>query len=317
MNSKGLDLQSVTDALRASKRAVLVSHEYTDGDDLGAMLACKFALESWGANATAVARGGIGDNLMFLPGVSQVLPEPPKDGCDTVVYFGCGVAARTGFENWDLTGKKIINIDHHVDNRLFGDINLVDPAAAATCEIVYHLIKFWKVEITKPMAVNLLTGIFNDTGGFRHANTTAQILEIAAELMRTGARIDRISEFFFGKSELPKLRAWAKALENARFDPEQQMVYSIVTEEDLKEVGAEPEDLEGVVSILNTVPEAKFSMILKQRGDEIKGSLRSENYKGVDVAAIARTFGGGGHKLAAGFKLKGKIEKTMDGWKIT
>lgn len=317
MMKNNLDFKAASKALFAAHHAVLVSHEFTDGDDLGAILACKFALQVKGVRTTVVARGGVPDNLMFLPGVLEVTQQPPEESYDTVAFFGCGARARAGFEQWDTSGKKILNIDHHIDNRLFGDINLVDASASATCELVYHLIKFWKAEITKPIAMNLLTGIFNDTGGFRHANTTAQVLEIAAELMRHGARIDHISEFYFGRSELPKLRAWAKALENTRFDPEQKMVYSVVTEEELMEVGANPEDLEGVASVLNTVPEAKFAMVLKQRGDEIKGSLRSETYKGVDVAAIARTFGGGGHKLAAGFKLKGKIEKTADGWKIT
>lgn len=317
MAKPDLDFKAVSEAMLASKHIALVSHEFTDGDDLGAMLACKFALQEKGVRSSAVAKGGVPDNLVFLPGVLEVVETPPGENCDTIVYFGCGGKDRPGFEDWDTSGKQLINIDHHVDNRLFGDINLVDGSAAATCELVYHLIKFWGASITKPIAVNLLTGIFNDTGGFRHANTSAKILEIAAELMRHGASISRISEFYFGKSELPKLRAWAKALENTRVDPQQGMVYSIVTEEELKEVGASPEDLEGIASILNTVPEAKFSMVLKQRGDEIKGSLRSENYKGVDVAAIARKLGGGGHKLAAGFKLKGKIEKTQDGWKIT
>ena len=95
------------------------------------------------------------------------------------------------------------------------------------------------------------------------------------------------------------------------------MVYTIITEQDLAKAEASEEDLEGVVELLNTIPEAKFSMLLKQRGDEVKGSLRSEPHKGVDVSEIARAFGGGGHKLAAGFKFKGTIEKTAEGWKIT
>ena len=107
------------------------------------------------------------------------------------------------------------------------------------------------------------------------------------------------------------------AIENARFDPERGIVYTVITEEDLRKVSAEEDDLEGIVELLNTVPEAKYSMLLKQRGDEVKGSLRSEVYKGVDVSEIARTFGGGGHKLAAGFKFKGRIERTPEGWKIT
>ena len=113
------------------------------------------------------------------------------------------------------------------------------------------------------------------------------------------------------------LRAWAVALENARFDPQHQIIYTVITENDLEKVSAREDDLEGMVELLNTIPEAKYSMLLKQRGDEVKGSLRSEVYKGVDVSEIARRWGGGGHKLAAGFKFKGRIERTPEGWKIT
>jgi len=116
---------------------------------------------------------------------------------------------------------------------------------------------------------------------------------------------------------LPKLRMWAMALENAHFDEKRQVVYTVVTTEDLAQAGAKEEDLEGVAELLNTIPEAKFSMLLKQRGEDVKGSLRSEPHKGVDVSEIARSFGGGGHKLAAGFKFKGTIEKTENGWRIS
>lgn len=311
-----LDFSEAVSALRSAEDILFISHEYTDGDDLGAMLALALSLESAGKSPAVCARGGVPDNLIFLPGVQNVVEVLPQKNFDLAVYLGCGEKSRIGFEAGPKA-QRILNIDHHPDNRRFGDINLVDPQAAANCEIAYHLIKALDMEIGKPAAMNLLAGIFSDTGGFRHANTSAAVLEIAADLMRRGARIDRISEYYFGKSELSKLRAWAKALENMRFDPAREMVYSVVTEAELEELGATHDDLEGIVSVLNTVPEAKFSMLLKQRGDEIKGSLRSEDYKGVDVSAIARTFGGGGHKLAAGFKLKGKIERTAEGWKIT
>ncbi len=304
-------------ALSKADGVLIVSHEFTDGDDLGSTLALTEALEALGVRCYPAAYGGVGDNLLYLPNAQRVLGRIPEENFDTVVYVGCGEMRRIGFDGWMPGERMTVNIDHHPDNKRFARLNLVDPVASATCEIVYDFLKFSKINITKSMAVCLLGGIFGDTGGFRHANTTARVLEIAADLMRRGARIDRIADYYFGRAELPKLRAWAKALENARFDPAQQMVYSIVTETELAEIGADPEDLEGVASVLNTIPEAKYSMLLKQRGDEIKGSLRSESYKGVDVSEIARSYGGGGHKLAAGFKLKGKIEKTPDGWKIT
>lgn len=317
MTNPALDYPAASDLILPARVILLVSHEFTDGDDLGGMLALRQAFAGQGKKISVVARGGVPDNLWFLPGVQEVSNELPTETFDLVIVFGCGNLSRIGFDPTPLQGVPILNIDHHKDNQFFGTVNLVDPEAPATCEIVYHLFKHLQLALTKSVAINLLTGIFNDTGGFRHANTTAHILEIAAELIRRGASIQRIAEYYFGKNELPRLRAWAKALENARFDPVKQMVYSVVTEEELAEIGAQSEDLEGVVSLLNTIPEAKYSMLLKQRGDEIKGSLRSEVYKGVDVSAIARSFGGGGHTLAAGFKLKGKLERTKDGWKIS
>lgn len=200
---------------------------------------------------------------------------------------------------------------------MFGTVNVWDKEMAANCELVYFMLQEWEAEIDKVIAMNLLTGIFTDTGGFRHDNVRAETFNVSAELLRKGAKLDLISRFTFSNKELPQLRAWAKALENAKFDPEREIVYTIITPEDLAEVGANESHLDGVVELLNTIPKARYSMLLKQRGDEIKGSLRSEAYKGVDVSKIARAFGGGGHKLAAGFKFKGKIDKTGDGWRIT
>jgi phosphoesterase RecJ-like protein len=318
MNKQEADFAAAQKFLDAAQAVLLVSHEFTDGDELGAALALKQILSAAGKKVQVVAKGGVPDKLLFLPGATEALENLPPDRAGAaLVFLGCGSADRSGFEELVKEAPKVLNIDHHPDNQNFGQVNLVDASAAATSQIVYRYLKFIRAPITKPVAINLLTGIFHDTGGFRHANTTAEIFEIAAELVSRGARIDRISDHYFGHSELPKLRAWARALENARFDPEKQMIYSIVTEEDLKEVNASSEDLEGLAEVLNTVPEAKFSMFLKQRGEEVKGSLRSEDYKGVDVSEIARSYGGGGHKLAAGFKLKGKVERTPDGWKIT
>ena len=301
------------------QRFLIFSHEYTDGDDLGAGLALKRALEQGGKTVAIVAKGGVPDSLLFLPGHGEVHASLPKDfeTFDLLITLGCGKLERTGFPELASWRKPILNIDHHHDTSLFGTVNIWDESRAANCELVYLLLRAWEVSIDKIMALNLLTGIFTDTGGFRHANVTALTMEVAADLLRHGAKIDLISRFTFSQKDLPKLRVWAVALENARFDEAKQIVYTVVTSDDLNRAQASEDDLEGVVELLNTIPEAKFSMLLKQRGDEVKGSLRSEPHKGVDVSEIARSFGGGGHKLAAGFKFHGKIEKKESGWEIT
>lgn len=302
-----------------SRRVIVVSHEYTDGDDLGSMLAISRVLSDEGRKAWSAAFGGVPDNLLFLPGHSEVqgvLPENLSE-YDLVVTVGCGKLERTGFAELSSWQGKLLNIDHHHDTQMFGTVNVWDETRAANCELVYLMLREWGRDIDKAAALCLLTGIFTDTGGFRHANVTAATLEIAAELLRRGARLDLVARFTGSTKDLPKLRVWAMALEHARFDAERQVVYTVVTAEDLARAQAREEDLEGVVELLNTIPEARFSLLLKQRGEEVKGSLRSEPHKGVDVSEIARSFGGGGHKLAAGFKFKGRIEKTNSGWKIT
>lgn len=304
--------------MASTQSFLLVSHEYTDGDDLGAMLALGRALEIMHKKTYKLVKGGVPDNLLFLPGQSEVEEALPSfDEYEILVTLGCGNLARAGFSELEGWNKPILNIDHHHDTQMYGTINIWDENMAATCELVYLFLKETGVEIDKFMAMNLLTGIFTDTGGFRHANVTTLTFEIAADLLRRGAKLHIISRFTFSQKDLPKLRAWAIALENTRFDSKHKMVYTVITAEDLAQAEAREEDLDGVIELLNTIPEAKFSMLLKQRGGEIKGSLRSETYKGVDVSEIARAFGGGGHKLAAGFKFQGKIEKTENGWKIT
>ncbi|MDP3741319.1 MAG: bifunctional oligoribonuclease/PAP phosphatase NrnA [bacterium] len=302
-----------------NQRFLVVSHEYTDGDDLGAILAFGRVLERMEKQAILAAKGGIPDSLLFLPGHNDVHDSLPANynECEVLVTIGCGDMKRTGYEELLKWSKPILNIDHHSDTQMFGTVNVWDQTAAANSELLYLLIQDWGIEIDKFIALNLLTGIFTDTGGFHHANVTAQTLEIAAELLRKGAKLDLISRFTQSQKELPMLRAWSVALEHTKFDPIQKIVYTVITDEDLKKANAAPDSLEGIVELLNTIPEAKFSMLLKQRGNEIKGSLRSEPHKGVDVSEIARAFGGGGHKLAAGFKFKGRIERTKEGWKIT
>jgi phosphoesterase RecJ-like protein len=181
---------------------------------------------------------------------------------------------------------------------------------------MFYFFQTCKLEIDHEMATCLLTGIFTDTGGFKHANTTSDALAVASELMKKGARIEKISKNIMGKKKPGSIRIWARALENTRFDEQKMMVYSVLTEEDMKETGASDDDLSGFINLLTAIPQAKFAMLLRQDGNTVRGSLRSEPDRNVNVSKIAATFGGGGHALASGFKIKGRIVKMGRGWKI-
>jgi phosphoesterase RecJ-like protein len=142
-------------------------------------------------------------------------------------------------------------------------------------------------------------------------------MNIASDLMKKGAPISKIVDIVFANKKISTLKLWGRAFEKAKINPRNGMIATVLTEDDIKDCEASTEDIAQVASILNTVPGTKFSLILSQReGDNIKGSLRSEEYKGVDVSEIAHQFGGGGHKLASGFEVKGKIVETEEGWEI-
>jgi phosphoesterase RecJ-like protein len=167
------------------------------------------------------------------------------------------------------------------------------------------------------MTTFLMLGILGDTGSFQHSNTTPRVMEIASTLLKKGAPLSKIIETAFANKNISTLKLWGKAFERAKINPQNGLIISVLTQTDLEECSAGSEDIAQVASILNTVPDTKFALILSERGDGIvKGSLRSEEYKGVDVSKIAARFGGGGHKLASGFEIKGKLQETENGWKI-
>jgi phosphoesterase RecJ-like protein len=313
--NKHFEFTKALDLINKSQNIFLTTHEGTDGDDLGSLLAISKFLQSLGKNVSAAVKGGIPENLLFLPLVESVKDTVPEN-FDLLITFGCNKLERTGFVALKSYAGASLSFDHHPDNGNFATVNVVDPEASAVAELVYYFLKFAEAQIDAQMATPLLTGIFTDTGGFKHANTTAETLTVAADLLKKGARIDKIAFQTMGRKRPNAIKAWARGLENARYDEEKKMVFSVLTEEELKEVGATDDDLDGFVELLNNMPQAKFALFLRQDGDIVKGSLRSEPQKGVDVSKIAKSFGGGGHKLAAGFKVDGKLKKEGDAWKI-
>jgi phosphoesterase RecJ-like protein len=310
------DFKQAWDLIAQADKIFLTTHESTDGDDLGSLLAVRQALLSMNKRVKAAVKGGVPHTLKFLPGTSDVGGELPREKFDLVITFGCSKIDRTGFAPLNTIEAPVINFDHHPDNTQFGQVNVVDEQTAAVAELVYYFLQSKRVRLNFEIATCLLTGIFTDTGGFKHANTSAEVMEVAAALLKKGARIDRIASYTFGQKRPQALKAWSRALANTRFDKNRQMVFSVLTAQDIAEVGAAGDDLQGFVELLNHIPQAKFALMLRQDGDMIRGSLRSELYKDVDVSRIARTFGGGGHKLAAGFKVKGQLMRTGNTWEI-
>lgn len=304
--------------LESSQRILLTTHERTDGDDLGSVLALADHLASSGKDITIAIVGGVPEQLTYLPGSKLVIEDISRADFDLLVISGCSNIERCGNPKIIELGVPILNIDHHPDNTKFGTVNVVDPAKSAVAELVFDFFNYCGWEISSRAATCMLTGIFTDTGSFMHSNTQDSTLSAAGNLMSKGARVSTVAKHNYKGKGIAALKAWGKALENAYYNEDNKIIISVISQEELNELGNPPmEYFEGLVETLNKVPEAKFALFLKQDGDTVKGSLRSDPHKGTDVKEIAHLFGGGGHKWASGFSLLGKLVKNDAGkWKV-
>lgn len=310
--------RDILERWRSADKILIAAHEHPDGDAIGSSLALMHALRLQGKTVTVYVPDPPPDYLSFLPGFEQVTTAQPRvEDFEMVIVLDCTQLYRTHLEEGLRQHGQVIVIDHHLGNDEGGTLNLVIPAAAATAHILRALFALGEVPITRDMATCLLTGIFTDTGSFMHDSTTPAILDMASELMSYGARLSHIAHETYQKKELPALRIWGEAFSRVMVSQQTGAAVSVITHEDLENYGATRDDLDGVVNMLNTLPQAKFALLLTEyEPGKIKGSLRSEPHKGVDVSVIAQKLGGGGHKLAAGFEVAGHLVKREGKWRI-
>lgn len=307
-----------TGLLKGAGHVLLTMHERMDGDDGGSLLALAEQLERGGQRVTCAVKRGVPESLRFLPGSHRVVDGIDHGGFDLLVTFGCATKDRTGNEAITKLAVPTINVDHHPDNAFFGDVNVVDRTKSSVAEMVYDWFVWAGWPLTKTVATCLLTGMVTDTGSFMHSNTAPSTLKAAAHLMRRGALTHTVARHTFHGKGPEILKAWARAIENLYFDEQNRIIYAVISPEDLEDVGPLPQSaFDGLVETLNTIPEAKVAMLLRQDGEVVKGSLRSDTYKEVNVAKIAHLFGGGGHTLAAGFSVAGRLVRDERGaWQV-
>lgn len=311
-------VQQIADTLSNAKNVLIGTHEHPDGDALGSSLAMLHALESKGISATVYIPDPAADFFQFIPGFERLTTTKPNiNEFDTVILLDYTQLYRTHLEQEVLGKPRVISIDHHYDNTKQAAINLIVPEAAATAHIIFPLLFALDISITPNIANCLLTGIFTDTGSFMHDSVTPEILQISSYLMQKGARLSHIAHETYQKKELSGLQIWGRALSRILMSKKTGVAVSIITKEDLTECHATLDDLSGVVSMLNALPDTTYAMLLVEHEyGKIKGSLRSEPQKGVDVSKIAKRLGGGGHKLASGFEISGHIVQKNGIWHV-
>lgn len=302
--------QEIKKTIDDSNRILLVSHKGPDGDALGSMLALKIVFGNLGKEADIFCPSAIPEVFLFLPEIQSRKTEV-KDDYDLI--FGLDYADINHLETITKDNKLAlpeISFDHHPFVNQTGRLKIIDPSFSCTCEIVHQFLAINSLPLNKEIATCLLTGIFTDTWSFRHPNTSRGTLKTAAELIAKGALLNKIAKLSTRPDMEVKPKIWARALEKTTF--ESGFIYCFLNYQDLQEFQAKPSEISGLANLLCGVPEARFSLVLNEiMPGFLDGSLRALPDKGIDVSSLAKEFGGGGHKLSAGFKIEARPETII------
>lgn len=313
-------IQQIKQAIEIANKILVITHQNPDGDGLGALAALGRYLKYLGKNYALFCVDEVPPQYQFLPLMYEVKSDPVifNENFQTVIVLDAGDLNYAGVDK--LLKKSVdsilINIDHHPTNSYFGDLNLVLPEKSSASEIVYDLLRFFKAPLDKETATALLNGLIFDTGAFSNSGTTFSALKTAAHLLNLGARHREINANILRNKSLGLLKLWGRAFERLEFIPEPDLALTVILNKDFKECGVAEEAASGLSNFFNDLAAIKIAMVLVENSDNtIKGSLRTTR-DDIDVGAIAKKWGGGGHKKAAGFTLKGRLVYNENKWLI-
>lgn len=303
-----------------SKNILVVVHQKPDGDALGSASAFLGFLKKQKKQITAFCVSSVPKHYFYLPFVREFTNDSTifEKKFDLICVLDSGDLQQAGLIDFFpkmLSRPLVVNIDHHATNTQFGDLNLCFPKASSTAEIIYLFYKENKIFIESGVATGLLTGILTDTSNFINSATNATCVQAASDLLICGARLGNITNSLVRNKSISALQLWGRALENLRENKELGIASTVITQKDLKEtstIGSEA--MEGIANFLVAVLDIPVIMVLQETLDGlIKGSLRSTSR---DVSKIAQLLGGGGHKKAAGFSVKGEIILKDGIWQV-
>ena len=317
-NTTEADLAAVAEALRSNDRFIVTTHENPDGDALGSLLATTFALRELGKDADMYLFGEvpIPNEYEFMDFAGIVRGPNPDSSDQVVVALDCANERRLGPESALLEkAQLVVDIDHHHDNTRFGKVNLIVGHASSTGEILADVFRELGVSLTPEIAEALYIAVVTDTGRFQYANTTAKALRLAAELVEAGADVHRVFQGVYENVAFAKLKLVARALENAEVFEGGRVVVSHLEREDFEHAGAEEPYSEGIIDYLRAVEGTELAALIREpptaNGPTHRISLRTTEAD-LDVSAIARKSGGGGHRQAAGFSSEASIEEITE-----
>jgi len=311
--SAASSIARLIEAFRSYPRFLVTSHSRPDGDAVGSVLALGELLKAIGAEVCMVLVDEVPAIYHTLPNVGSIRQvadarEIEPDLSVPAILLECDGIPRTGLKG--LEGRLLINIDHHASGRHFGELNWIDEHACAVAEMVYRIAKAANVTITPSMATCLYTAILSDTGSFQYSGTSAETFAMACDLAEQGANPSQIARDLFFSNPESKIRLLGAALSNLR--TEGSLAWSWVTTNDMDAAGAGAEDCEGVVNYLISIAGVESAVFLRElpSADQYRLSIRSKGK--VDVAQIAESFGGGGHRSASGCIIDGPLTSATE-----
>ncbi len=300
--------------LTQRRRFLLLIHHSPDGDAIASSLALGLILRRLGKEADVVCADPIPVQFQFLPGVGLIKHDFFVGDYDVIVTLDCGDSRRTGFRQrlkslLNHRGAKLVNIDHHPKNDLhaLADYNYVDQLAPSTSFLVYELSRGLGVNLDHKIATCLLTGLYTDTGGFKHPNTTAEALKFASRLLTCGARLKDITTHISQPTSVQRLKLWGIALSRVRSHPAYNLVTSVVYARDIISSGATDADLAGIFALLTTIPARVVALVIYSSNGRTEVRMRT-NDRTVNLARLAAYVGGGGQRQSAGFTVELNLE---------
>jgi len=299
-------------ALREHQRFALLSHVRPDGDAIGSQLALALSLKDLGKDVRVWNEDGMLEKYSFVASASLLnKPPPTPEDVDVAIALDTAIQNRLGTALAAIGSTKMwINIDHHPSNPGYGDIAYIDPNAPATGQIIFELIKSQNLPLDPKIAENLYVAISTDTGSFQYPNTTAHTFEIAAELVRIGVDVGRVSQQLYENYPRRRIELLSKLLATMRFEVGGRVASFSLSLDLARQLGVLPEDNEGLIDHLRAVRGVVVAVFFEELADgKVRVSMRSKS-DAADVCAICQKFGGGGHRLAAGARVRGSLAEV-------
>jgi len=304
-------LRRIAEEIRGGRSFLISTHQNPEGDAIGSVLALGLALKSLGKDALILTQDPVPEVLAFLPGTGEIIHKAPVNRrFDIALAVDCGDRPRLGEEFSKVQGiGKIINIDHHVSNGFFGDLNLIDPGASSAAEIIYALIQTLPAPFTREVAENIYTGLLTDTGSFHYSNTSPKTFSVARACLLAGVDPWEVSQKVYDTQPLPRLRLLPRVLDTLELLEDGRVSAVVVTQQMLKEAGATVAMTEDFINFARSVEGVEVALLFREvTSQKYRVSMRSRG--AVDVARIAGQFQGGGHPAASGCTVEGSLSEV-------